>query len=251
MPKQLEEKVHAPNNDLKQEAEKLRLERERKQKMQDYDAKIMGLADKTIDFMLEYGAEDFRSQMLLSFLDVALEMKDMIKMLDGINVAMSCIFEAISFIDTAINFDTALQNESLQQSYGFFSRWKRRRRMRRVIRNNQNRMTVAIDNILGQQRMAQEMTEALRASCIRMRMTMNKRDEKRQKAEAKKVAQGKAVPAPAGPSKAQTLIAELMKQRGLGEGAGGAESGGAGSVPAGGAGTGKASGGTDDISDIL
>ena len=111
MPKQLAEKVHGPNNDLRQEAEKLRLERERKQKMQEYDGKIMGLAEKTIEFIETYGEEDFRPQMLLSFLDVALEMKDVIKMLDGINVAMSCIFEAISFIDTAISFDTVLQEE--------------------------------------------------------------------------------------------------------------------------------------------
>lgn len=245
MPKQLAEKVHGPNNDLKQEAEKLRLERERKQKMQEYDGKIMGLAEKTIDFIEEYGEEDFRPQMLLSFLDVALEMKDVIKMLDGINVAMSCIFEAISFIDTAINFDTALQEESLQQSYGFFARWKRKRRMRRVIRNNQNRMNVAIDNILGQQKMAQDISESLRASCTHMRLTMNKRDEKRKKQEEKKIAQGKATPAPAGPSKAQALIAELMKARGEKQESG---AGSAPSVPSAGA---RPAGGTDDISDIL
>lgn len=245
MPKQLAEKVHGPNNDLKQEAEKLRLERERKQKMQEYDGKIMGLAEKTIEFIETYGEEDFRPQMLLSFLDVALEMKDVIKMLDGINVAMSCIFEAISFIDTAINFDTALQEGSLEQSYGFFARWKRKRRMRRVIRNNQNRMNVAIDNILGQQKMAQDISESLRASCTRMRLTMNKRDEKRKKQEEKKIAQGKATPAPAGPSKAQALIAELMKARGTGQESG---AGSAPSVPS--AGT-KPAGGTDDISDIL
>lgn len=245
MPKQLAEKVHGPNNDLRQEAEKLRLERERKQKMQEYDGKIMGLAEKTIEFIETYGEEDFRPQMLLSFLDVALEMKDVIKMLDGINVAMSCIFEAISFIDTAINFDTALQEGALEQSYGFFARWKRKRRMRRVIRNNQNRMNVAIDNILGQQKMAQDISESLRASCTRMRLTMNKRDEKRKKQEEKKIAQGKATPAPAGPSKAQALIAELMKARGAGQESG---AGSAPSVPS--AGT-KPAGGTDDISDIL
>ena len=166
-------------------------------------------------------------------------------MLDGINVAMSCIFEAISFIDTAINFDTALQEGSLEQSYGFFARWKRKRRMRRVIRNNQNRMNVAIDNILGQQKMAQDISESLRASCTRMRLTMNKRDEKRKKQEEKKIAQGKATPAPAGPSKAQALIAELMKARGAGQESG---AGSAPSVPS--AGT-KPAGGTDDISDIL
>ena len=60
MPKQLPEKFKNPNKDVIDEAEKLRLEREKKQKMKEYDDKIAGLADKTIDFILEYGQEDFR-----------------------------------------------------------------------------------------------------------------------------------------------------------------------------------------------
>ena len=245
MPKHLPEKFKNPNKDVIDEAEKLRLEREKKQKMKEYDDKIAGLADKTIDFILEYGQEDFRSQMLLSFLDVALEMKDVIKMLDGINVAMACIFEAISFIDTAISFDTVLQEESLQQNYGFFARWKRKRRMKKVIRNNQNRLTVAVDNILGQQKMAQDISDALRESSMRMRMTMDKRAAKRQKAEAKKAAQGKATVSSGTPGKAQALIAELMKARGL-DAPEKTED-----APAAGGGKGSASGGVGDISDIL
>lgn len=236
-----------PGKNIIEGAEKMRLEREKKQKLQEYDEKIAGLAQKAIDFITEYGQEDFRSQMLVSFLDVALEMKDVIKMLDGINVAMACIFEAISFIDTAINFDTALQSESLATKYGFFARLKHKRRIRKVIRNNQNRLNVAIDNILGQQKMAQDISESLRASCTRMRMTMDRRSAKRKKTEEKMIAKGKAAPAPAGPSKAQIMIAELMKARGVSADAGQdapETSGGSGA-------SGNTSGGVNDISDIL
>ena len=88
--------------------------------------------------------------------------------------------------------------------------------------------------------MAQDIMQALRSSCERMRFTMNKRDEKRRLKEEKRIAQGKAVPAPAGPSKAQTLIAEMLKERG--------EEGVTTDAPAPG---GAPQGGVDDISDIL
>lgn len=240
-----EQKEHDTFGDYEQIAEKKRQERAREQRSRDLDQKIVDLANKTVDFILEYGQEDFRSQMMLSFLDVALEMKDVIKMLTSINVAMSCMFEAISFIDSAINFDTMLQEDSLKENYGFFSRWKRKRRIRKVIRNNRNRMTVAIDNILGQQQMAQDIMEALRSSCERMRITMNKRDEKRKKKEEKRIASGKAPTAPAGPSKAQALIADMLKARGEEGGASAA----APETPA--PQSGAPQGGVGDISDIL
>ena len=180
MPKQ---KEHDTFGDYEKIAEKKKQERAREQRSRDLDQKIVDLANKTVDFILEYGQEDFRSQMMASFLDVALVMKDTIKMLTGINVAMSCIFEAIEFIDSAINFDTLLQEGSLKENYGLFARWKRKRRMRKVIRNNRNRMQVAIDNILGQQAMAQDITDSLRDACERMRLTMDKREAKRKKKE--------------------------------------------------------------------
>ncbi len=192
---------------------KRQLEREREQRSKDLDNKILDLANKAVDFILEYGQEDFRSQMMASFLDVALVMKDTIKMLTGINVAMSCIFEAIEFIDSAINFDTLLQEGSLKENYGLFARWKRKRRMRKVIRNNRNRMQVAIDNILGQQAMAQDITDSLRDACERMRLTMDKREAKRKKKEEKRAGDRKYPPISA-PGKGQALIAEILKARG-------------------------------------
>lgn len=196
-----------------EESKKKMLEREREQRSKDLDNKIMDLANKAVDFILEYGRDDFRSQMMASFLDVALVMKDTIKMLTGINVAMSCIFEAIGFIDSAINFDTILQEGSLKENYGFFARWKRKRRMRKVIRNNRSRMQVAIDNILGQQKMAQDITESLRVASERMRLTMDKREAKRKKTEAKRASDSKYPPISA-PGKGQALIAEILKARG-------------------------------------
>ncbi len=224
------------------EAKRRQAEYDKERRRVEVDDRLNTLAEKTADFIELYGEQDYRSQMMVSFLDVALEMKDVIETLTAVNVAMSCIFEAIEFIDNAINFDTELQQASLQHDYGLFARWKRRRRIRKVIRNTQNRMQAAVDNILAQQELGNVIIDSLRSATERMQFTMRRREEKRQKALAQKAEGG--MPAPAAPSKAQLMIAEIMKARGTAPG-------GASSQPAPAVQPPKPQGGVGDISDIL
>lgn len=194
-------------------AEKLRKERECKQKKVDIDKKIADLAEKTVDFIMDYGKEDFRSELMMSFLDVALEMRETIEMMSAINIAMSCIFSTIEFIDEAINFDQELQEASLNNKYGFFARLKNKRRLKKVIKNNQNRINVAIDNILGQKQMAEYISESLRKAVMKMKISIGKQNEKRAKQAAKKNLPSKGTTAFGGESKASKLIEEIMKRR--------------------------------------
>ena len=73
------------------------------------DAKIEELAEKTADFTLEYGADDFRAQMMMAYLEVAIEMKEAVKMIQGANDAIAFIYEAVDFIDESMNFNSTLQ----------------------------------------------------------------------------------------------------------------------------------------------
>ena len=69
------------------------------------DEKIKTLAEKAIEFYDLYGAEDYRYQMMVTFLDVAFQMKDAITLISSVQVATSYLSTAIEFIDDSILYE--------------------------------------------------------------------------------------------------------------------------------------------------
>ena len=65
-----------------------RLERERDNKKKHFDAKLEKLAQTTVDFEQKYGKDHDMTTLLTTFLDVALEMKNLMETMTAINVAV-------------------------------------------------------------------------------------------------------------------------------------------------------------------
>lgn len=154
------------------------------------DEKIKELADRAIEFYDMYGAEDYRYQMMVTFLDVAFQMKDAITLISSVQVATSYLSTAIQFIDDSILFEDQFNEQLLSRSYGPFARLKRRIMMRKATRNNRRRLETAIKNMVARVEMAHEITDSLRVGFEKMRASMSRSDEKRRKKEAKRVAKG-------------------------------------------------------------
>ncbi|MDE7086939.1 MAG: hypothetical protein K2O67_01980 [Clostridia bacterium] len=152
------------------------------------DAKMKELADKAIEFYDQYGADDYRYQMMVTFLDVAFQMKDAITLISSVQVATSYLSTAIQFIDDSILYEDQFNDQLLSRSYGFFARLKRKIIMRRAARNNRRRLETAIKNMTVRVEMAHEITESLRTGFEKMRETMARSDAKRMKKEAKRSA---------------------------------------------------------------
>lgn len=171
------------------------------------DEKIKELADRAIEFYDMYGEEDYRYQMMVTFLDVAFQMKDAITLISSVQVATSYLSTAIQFIDDSILFEDQFNEQLLSRSYGPFARLKRRIMMRRATRNNRRRLETAIKNMVARVEMAHEITESLRIGFEKMRTSMARSDEKRRRKEAKRVAKGGA-PAP-NQDRALRYIAEV------------------------------------------
>lgn len=171
------------------------------------DDKIEELARKAIEFYDLYGAEDYRYQMMVTFLDVAFQMKDAIALISSVQVATSYLSTAIQFIDDSILYEDSFNEQLLSQNYGLFARLKRRRMMRRASRNNKKRLETAIKNMVARVEMAHEITDSLRVGFENMRASMARSDEKRRKKEAKRSAKtGTPVP---GPQRALNYIDEV------------------------------------------
>ncbi|MDE6557857.1 MAG: hypothetical protein K2K39_02000 [Clostridia bacterium] len=154
------------------------------------DEKIKELADKAIEFYDLYGAEDYRYQMMVTFLDVAFQMKDAITLISSVQVATSYLSTAIQFIDDSILYEDNFNEQLVSRSYGPFARLKRRMMMRKASRNNRRRLETAIKNMVARVEMAHEITDSLRVGFENMRDSMARSDEKRRKREAKRVAKG-------------------------------------------------------------
>lgn len=171
------------------------------------DEKIRELADRAIEFYDKYGAEDYRYQMMVTFLDVAFQMKDAITLISSVQVATSYLSTAIQFIDDSILYEDQFNEQLLSRSYGPFARLKRKIIMRRAARNNRRRLDTAIKNMTVRVEMAHEITESLRTGFEKMRDTMARSDAKRKKKEAKRAAKS-GTPAP-DQSRALDYIAEV------------------------------------------
>ena len=176
------------------------------------DQKIKELADKAIEFYDLYGAEDYRYQMMVTFLDVAFQMKDAIALITSVQVATSYLATAVQFIDDSILYEDSFNEQMLARSYGPFARLKRKIMIRRASRNNKKRLETAITNMTVRVEMAHEITESLRIGFENMRAAMAKNDAKRKVKEAKRVAKGGA-PAPDS-NRALSYIAEVRSARG-------------------------------------
>lgn len=210
--------------------------RERQQEIM--DEKIDEMAKKTLEFYHTYGKDDYRYQMMVTFLDVAFQMKEAISILTSVRVATSYLSAAIQFIDDTVNFDEEFDKQMLDKSYGPFANLRRRIRTRRAMRNNRRRMSIVIRNITDRLETAHLITDSLRDGFEKMRLTMLKSDEKRRKKEAKRIAKSGQTPTPPQPTAAEKYIMQLAEERGItapdkksDEGQGGAPEQGQGGTP--------------------
>lgn len=192
---------------VKERMDESELRSRRENQTEAMDGKIKELADRAIEFYDLYGAEDYRYQMMVTFLDVAFQMKDAITLISSVQVATSYLATAIQFIDDSILYEDSFNEQMLSQSYGLFARLKRRRMMRKAARNNRRRLETAIKNMTERVEMAHDITESLRIGFEKMRSSMARSDEKRRKKEAKRVEKGGA-PAP-GQERALRYIEEV------------------------------------------
>lgn len=179
-----------------------------------FDRKIETLTEKAYDMAMKYGVEDFRSQMMINFLDMAFVMKDAIELITAVNVGMNCMQEAMQCIDEAINFSMNVWETSYKTKYGFFANLKRKYKIKKSIRNNIGRINMMFYNIMETQKMTDVIVDEMQRSSENMQRLMHIRAEKRQKRKEKA---NNGTPVPPVQSKAAEIIAKLIAERNSGE----------------------------------
>lgn len=210
----------------------------RRQKLKELDGRVNQLCERAILFENQYGEDDYRTQILVTFLDVTLQMKSVIDVLDNVGFALECIGQAIGCVDDVLTMQEEIIAGTLDRKYGFFARMKRKRMMRRAIRNNAHRMQQMCDNLVGSQKMALELVKSLKKSSLRMQTMSQKNFSK-----FNKKSKGDKAPEDAN-AQAKQRMAQMRAEKAEAEGADGTDP--VRPVSGGSAGGGS-TGGIDDI----
>ena len=96
--------INAKANETMQ---KMKFQDQKKQ----FDAKIEELATQAANFYTNYGEEDWRTSLLVNFLDMSLQMKDIIEVITAFNVANDIMFNAMNLMNTSLNMSNGMMIE--------------------------------------------------------------------------------------------------------------------------------------------
>lgn len=115
-----------------------------------FNAKIDELANQAAEFYKAYGEDDWRTSLLVNFLDLSLQMKDIIEVVTAFNLANEIIFHALGLMNTSLNMTNGMM---LEVGQGQPSPFKQKMMMRRALRNNRN----TVKNMIMQMKTSIEM----------------------------------------------------------------------------------------------
>ncbi len=246
--KRVDAQYESAMNKIRQEQNKKRMEQDKKQ----FLAKQQELAETAAEIIMEYGRENYLSQILMTFLDVSIQMEGAIKTMQAVEKAMTCIGQAMNCMDSILDSYKLILEGSMEHKYGFFQRRKNKRQLKKAISNNVGRMMQICDSLVGSQELALSVATSLERASKKMQAAMAKNQRKQAKRQAK-MHKGEAAPA-ANSSKAEEMVKAIVESKnGTYEEPVSGNQGGSGasgatdkSEPAGGNGTVKDSG-IDDI----
>lgn len=238
-----QDRIRQKVEEMEKEQKKLEQRSRMEQSRQNFSERKNQLAERAADLIMQHGKDHYLSQIMLTFLDVAMQMEDAINTLNDVNVAMECITDAVGCMDNILDFNNMSLDAMNQKKYGFWQRHKTKKKIKRTIANNVGRMQNICNVLVGNQMIALSIMNALKDSSQKMQGMMQKNNAKQKKRELKSTPSG----APAQPSGAENLVNGIIAARGgeTSPSASGAPSSASATAPS------PSSTNTGDISDIL
>ena len=141
--------------------QKDREKREMEETKRRFDERMNELADLVLEYQETRGLEDPITVMLTNFLDAALRMQEVTRTVEAISLAMDCVTEGITFIDSLNSMDSKMMEQTMQEKYTFRRRMQQKRMFRRTIKNHQNRIRQMFNGLKLKMQMSQEMVRQM------------------------------------------------------------------------------------------
>lgn len=199
---------------LANQVEKKLDQNKRQQQMRAYDRKLEELAQNIEENIQIHGEDYFMVDILTMFLDVAVKMKEVMKMMNSMNMVMELFGDAVGFIDESMALQSNIMQETGKVKYNLWTRMTSYFQTKRIIRNNVNRVTAMSRNILIKYQMASDMVNALQGVSVRLKTMTQKMGKKNAQLAAKKNAANGGGSATAQYSDALKYLADRRAARG-------------------------------------
>ncbi len=173
-------------NDLVSNIEAGMQQKERERKMQAFDQKLADLADKIDVTIAKHGQDYFMVDILTMFLDVSIKMKEVMDMMESMNMVMELIGDATTFIDESMQLQDNIMQNTMEVKHNLWTRITTYFRTKAIIRNNVNRVNSMARSILTKYQMATQMVSALQGVSGQLRKMTTKMNKASAKKNAKK-----------------------------------------------------------------
>lgn len=144
----------------------------------EFNERLDNLATLAIDYEQTRGLEDPITQLIMSFLNIALEMQEMMQTVEAVSLAMQCVNEAIVFLDTANKMDEVMLDTTLETKYNIFTVWKQKIQHRRAINNHKKRIKSFARSLGLKFDMARAMVDAMQDFAKSIQKTSIKQQKK-------------------------------------------------------------------------
>lgn len=158
--------------------QKLKFDRQKRE----FDAKLQELATKAADFYQKYGEDDWRTSLLVNFLDLSLQMQDIIEVITAFNVANEIIFHSMNLMNTSLEMSSGMMMEMANRQTNPI---KHRFMMRKAMAQNRKTVKSMLDQMKISIEMAAETAGMYEKMSGSISGIMNKMNMKREKSRAK------------------------------------------------------------------
>jgi len=120
--------------------EKAKAQLEYQGKSAEFDAKIEELAQTAADFYKKYGEEDWRTELLVGFLDMAVQLRSIIKSGPAFRGATEIIHTAIDVLNQALGMSVGAMMEIVSPTQSSLKMWWTRQKAMRNMRKQTTQM---------------------------------------------------------------------------------------------------------------
>lgn len=175
-----------------------------------FDYKIQELANKATDFYLKYGEDDWRTGLLVNFLDMSLLMQDCMETIEAFDIGNEIIFGAMELMGQSLK----LSEHRILQIESPTSPFKQKLIMWKAVRNTKKTVKSLMFSMKTSMEMAAitvGMYEDLSYSMSSMMARMNGRRLKNKEKQAKSAANGSMSSAS---SRGMDMIRKILEEQG-------------------------------------
>ena len=158
--------------------EKKERELEQQRKKEEFDKKLVTLAETAIRYE---NTNPEMYELLENFLQVAIQLKGVMETVSAINVAMETLSDAVEFIDAALDYDSSLMDLANSKKYGFWQRLKMQWQMNKTINNNRGRVKAIAKSLEMKYKMATDMQKMLTGVSKKLTKSITKNNKKKSK----------------------------------------------------------------------